>query len=423
MSRPAPAVTVLGVNYPPEPTGISPYTGAMSRGLTRLGYRTHVVTTHPHYPEWRVSPGYGQWSRKELLDGISAHRVRHYVPRKPSGIRRLLSELSFGARLLFAPFKTPDAVVAVSPALFSSAAAALRMKLLHRGTPLVVWVQDLYWLGLRETGQDGGLSSRVIRATEKWLLSEADGVVVIHDRFADRVSADFDIPRERIHVVRNWTHLAPSAPVDRAAARAALGWGDEIVVLHAGNMGIKQGLGNVVDAAELADERGDQVRFVLMGGGGERDRLKQLGEGVASLQFIDPLPDAEFSAALAAADILLVNEYPGVSEMAVPSKLTSYFSSGRPVLAATDVKGITADEIRAAGAGVVVPAANPRMLLDAALDLGRDHDRATALGANGKRYRETVLDETFAIESFATLLGTLIDGDRARPPRTVASAS
>lgn len=423
MSRPAPAVTVLGVNYPPEPTGISPYTGAMTRGLTRRGYRTHVVTTHPHYPEWRVSPGYGQWSRREHLDGVDTLRLRHYVPSKPSGIRRLLSELSFGMRLIAAPLRRPDAVVAVSPALFSSAAAALRLKLFHRQTPLVVWVQDLYWLGLRETGQAGGISSRIIQRTEKWLLSNADRVVVIHDRFADRVSVDFDIPRERIHVVRNWTHLAPTPPIDRAAARAARGWGDEVVVLHAGNMGIKQGLGNVVDAANLAAERGDDVRFVLMGGGGERDRLKALGEGIPTLQFIDPLPDAEFSAALAAADILLVNEYPGVSEMAVPSKLTSYFSSGRPVIAATDSKGITADEVRAAGAGVVVPAASPKALLDASLSLGRDHARADELGASGKRYRETVLDETFAIESFATLLETLIDGDRARPPRTVASAS
>lgn len=418
MSRPAPAVTVLGVNYPPEPTGISPYTGAMARGLTRRGYRTHVVTTHPHYPEWRVSPGYGQWSRRELLDGVDALRLRHYVPSRPSGIRRLLSELSFGARLLFAPIRGRDAVVLVSPALFSSALAALRARLFHRKTPVVVWVQDLYWLGLRETGQDGGLSSRVIKSTEKWLLSNADGVVVIHDRFAARVADDYGISPERVHVVRNWTHLAPAPPVDRSTARAARGWGDEVVVLHAGNMGIKQGLGNVIDAARLAEQQGAPIRFVLMGGGGERDRLKELGAGISTLQFVDPLPDAEFSQTLAAADILLVNEYPGVSEMAVPSKLTSYFSSGRPVIAATDVNGITADEIRAAGAGVVVPAASPQNLLDASLDLGRDHDRADELGRNGKHYRETVLDETFAIESFATLLQTLIDGDRARPPRT-----
>jgi glycosyltransferase involved in cell wall biosynthesis len=249
-----------------------------------------------------------------------------------------------------------------------------------------------------------------MRSAEGWLLRSADTVVVIHDRFAKRVVADFSLNPSRVKVVRNWTHLAPAPAIDRTAARSAFGWGDETVVLHAGNMGVKQGLDNVIAAAQVADERGDSVRFVLLGGGGERDRLRAKGTGITKLQFIDPLPDDEFAQALAAADILLVNEMPGVSEMAVPSKLTSYFSTGRPVLAATDDAGITAEEIRSSGAGVVVPAGSPSALLDAALELGRTPEKADALGLSGKHYRETVLDETFAIDRFATLLSLLVNG-------------
>jgi glycosyltransferase involved in cell wall biosynthesis len=225
------------------------------------------------------------------------------------------------------------------------------------------------------------------------------------------VIEDFSVDPDRVTVIRNWTHLAPAPSIDRDATRRALGWGEETVVLHAGNMGVKQGLDNVLDAAQLAVDRNESVRFVLLGNGSERDRLKHDGKGIAALQFIDPLPDSEFAASLAAADVLLVNEKPGVSEMAVPSKLTSYFSTGRPVLAATDVRGITADEVRAAGAGVVVPAGDPGELLNAAVALGSDPPRSDALGASGRRYRETVLDETYAIDQFATLLSLLIKGD------------
>ncbi|WP_228480817.1 glycosyltransferase [Microbacterium luteum] len=404
----------IGINYPPEPTGISPYTGAMARGLAERGYRTHVVTTHPHYPEWRVKPGYGQWSRREHLGGVLVRRLRHYVPPRPTSMRRLLSEVSFGGRLAFARWRRPQAVVAVSPALFSSALAAIRMRLLHRGTPLVVWVQDLYWLGLSETGQGSGRAGRVIKRTEGWLLRRADRVVVIHERFAQRVIQDFGVDPTRVVVVRNWTHLPPAADVDREAARARLGWGDETVVLHAGNMGIKQGLDNVLDAAQLAHDTGAKVRFVLLGNGAEHARLLAEGAHIPTLQFIDPLPDAEFADALAAADVLLVNEKVGVSEMAVPSKLTSYFSTGNPVVAATDLRGITADEIRAAEAGIVVRAGDPAALLDAAVALADDPGESTRLGSNGRRYRETVLDETFAIDRFATLLSRLIDGDGSK---------
>ena len=414
MSRTAPTVTVLGVNYPPEPTGISPYTGAMARGLAKRGYETHVVTTHPHYPEWRVKPGYGQWSRREHLDGVDVRRVRHYVPSQPTGVRRLLSELSFGARLTLSRWRKPDAVVTISPALFSSTLAAVRMRLLHRNAPLVVWVQDLYWLGLSETGQGAGRAGRVIKKTEGWLLRHADCVVVIHDRFAQRVIDDFGVSPSKVTVVRNWTHLPPAPDVDRADARARLGWGDETVVLHAGNMGIKQGLDNVLDAAQLAHDRGANVRFVLLGNGAEHARLVSEGAHIPTLQFIDPLPDDEFAEALGAADVLLVNEKVGVSEMAVPSKLTSYFSTGNPVLAATDLRGITADEVRAAEGGVVVRAGEPSALLDAALALAADPVESARLGANGRMYRETVLDETFAIDGFATLLSRLIDGDGSK---------
>jgi glycosyltransferase involved in cell wall biosynthesis len=370
-----------------------------------------VLTTHPHYPEWQIRAGYGQWSKKERLDGVPVRRLRHFVPPRPTGVRRLLSELSFGARLATTRWGRSDAIVAVSPALFSSIAAAVRAKVVSPKTPVVVWVQDLYALGMAETGQGAGRAGAVISAAEGWLLRHADRVVVIHDRFARRIVEDFAVNPDRVTVIRNWTHL-PSAPeTDRAATRRALGWGDETIVLHAGNMGVKQGLDNVLDAAQLAADRHERVRFVLLGNGSERSRLEHDGAGISALQFIDPLPDAEFAPALAAADVLLVNEKQGVSEMAVPSKLTSYFSTGRPVLAATDVRGITADEVRAAGAGVVVPAGDPGELLNAAVALGNDPARSGELGANGRRYRHTVLDETYAIDQFATLLSLLIKGD------------
>ena len=408
----SPRVLVLGLNYPPERTGISPYTGSMARGLARRGFITRVLTSHPHYPDWKVQSGYGQWSRSEQIDRVDVTRLKHYVPRRPRSARRALSEASFGARLAAHDWASPDAIVVVSPALISSLISAVRAKFTHRKTPLVVWVQDLYTLGMTETGQAGSFSVRVMSALEGWLLRTADRVVVIHDRFARRIAEDFGVPADRIEVVRNWTHLAPAPEVDTQTARAALGWTPgEVIVLHAGNMGVKQGLENVVAAAQIAEERGIPVRFVLLGHGSERDRLKQLGQGLTTLEFLSPLNDADFFAALASADSLLVNELPGVSEMAVPSKLTSYFSAGRPVVAATDVSGITAEEVRTADAGVVVPAGDPEALLEAVTTLAADPGHAEHLGKNGRLYRKTVLDEESAINTFTEMLTRLIASD------------
>ncbi|MDL5352321.1 glycosyltransferase family 4 protein [Microbacterium sp. zg-YB36] len=419
-------VLILGLNYPPERTGISPYTGAMARGIVGRQYETRALTAHPHYPDWRVKPGYGQWVRREIIDGVQVTRLLHYVPSRPSGFRRALSELTFGLRQAGQPWEEPSVIVASSPALISTAVARLRSLITHAKTPFVVWVQDLYSLGLSETGQSNGLVLRAMHRVEGWLLRHADRVIVIHERFALRVHEDFEVPLSRIEVIRNWTHLPPAAPVDRALVRESLGWlSGETIVLHAGNMGVKQGLRNVVEAARLAHDRDDRVRFVFLGGGSERPHLETLAAGLDTVTFMKALPDDEFAAALQAADVLLVNEKEGVAEMAVPSKLTSYFSAGRPVLASTDADGITAEEIRRSNAGVVVPAGDPQALLDGVLTLTADPARANTLGANGRRFRDNVLAETTAIDAFDALLSRLIDADdlsiQPPPDRTLHS--
>lgn len=397
------------MNYSPEPTGIAPYTSALAKGLSQLGHRVAVKTTHPHYPEWEIQQGYGQWTKSDDIVGVRVQRLLHYVPRHPSSLKRLLSEVSFGVRAACSRWGRPDLVILVSPALFSSAVAAAKMRTVLRGVPHVVWVQDMYGLGVAETGAGGGVVAKLISLLESRVLRSASGVAVIHDRFADHVEKRLRVQPSRIRVVRNWTHLEELELPSREKTRMSLGWdADLTVALHAGNMGVKQGLENVVGAARLAEERGDNVRFVLLGRGNQRDKIESLAQGLKNIQFIDPLPDLEYQATMAAADALIVNEKPGVAEMAVPSKLTSYFSTGLPIIAATDAGSVTAGEVETSGGGIRVDAGNAVALLDAALRLKCNPDEARALGACGLEFRNTVLAESAAISNFDTWISSLV---------------
>jgi colanic acid biosynthesis glycosyl transferase WcaI len=401
-------VSILSLHYPPEETGNAPYTGALAAGLTARAHRVTAYVAHPHYPEWKVRPGYGQWRNVETLDGVTVHRLRHLVPRPPKGVRRLLSELSFGVRLLFSRFSSVSVVIAVSPALFATALAVLRIRLTPSRPPLVVWVQDIYTLGLSETKQGGDFAARVTRFVERYVLRAADRVVAIHPTFADYLAQNLGVERERIVVVRNWTHLKPSPAIAQCDARALLAWPTDVsLAVHTGNMGTKQGLENVVEAARLADEQQAPIKFVLVGDGCERARLEQLAHGIDRIEFVDPLNDDDYRRALAAADCLLVNELPGVANMAVPSKLTSYFDAGRPIVAATDPAGIAAGEVERATAGVVVPAGDPHKLLGMALQLSEDRTQAAVYGAAGNRYCREHLSADSAITAFEQVIQDL----------------
>jgi glycosyltransferase involved in cell wall biosynthesis len=303
-------------------------------------------------------------------------------------------------------------VVLVSPNLFSTALAALRARWSRR-LAAGIWVQDLYSLGVVETEQGGRLVAALIRTVESHTLRSANGVAVIHDRFRHFAAASLGVPDSRLEVIRNWSHVRSAPGVDRASVRNRMGWGpDETVLLHAGNMGMKQGLENVVEAARLADQSLAPVRFVLLGDGSQRQRLQALAHGISRIEFIPPLPQGEFERVLASADILLLNERTAMREMSLPSKLTTYFSTMLPVLAATDAASLTAAELDASGGGVRVAAGQPGALLAQALALRGDRALARTLGAAGHRYRQQVLREEAALERFEHWLTLLVDRSR-----------
>ncbi|WP_323749731.1 glycosyltransferase family 4 protein [Curtobacterium sp. VKM Ac-1376] len=407
------SVLFVGLNYAPESTGIAPYSAGLARQLVARGIRSRVISSFPHYPQWAFRESRPPRSRISVEDGVRVVRRRHRLPSRPGGSARALSELSFGVAAATTRFGHPNVVVLVSPALIATAVALLKVRLMTR-RPVVMWVQDLYTLGLNEIGEKkAGIATTAIKVIERWCLRGADAVVVIHERFRDTLVQEMGIDSESVTVVRNWSHLEPAPLFDRSDIRQRFGWGkDDHVVLHAGNMGVKQGLENVVDAARLASERGSNVRFVLLGDGNQRERLAGLAVEVPALSLVSSLPDAEFRLALGAADTLLVNERAGVAGMAVPSKLTSYFSTGLPVIAATDAGSITESEVLLAEAGVVVPAGNPRALLDAAESLARDPARAADLGENGRRFRSDRLTPRASFDTFTQLLRELAVGER-----------
>lgn len=390
---------MVGLNYVPEPTGIAPYTTRMVTGLADRGHDVRVITAYPHYPNWSL-PDEAPWRATELIDGVTTTRVRHYVPSDPgSSVKRVASELSFGVRAASQRWGAPNVVLCPSPGLLSSAVAEMRVAMGRRPAVGII-VQDLYSAGVEQAAGRAGAAARALARVERSVLRQADGVSVIHERFRDRLVQSLGVGHDRISVIRNWTHLKPIPEFDTAAFRASIGWApDDTVVLHAGGIGAKQGLSSVVEAAKIAESRGLPIKFVLMGDGGKRAELQAIAGACTSIEFRDPLPDREFAQALRAADILLVNELPGVVDMAVPSKLTSYFSVGRPVLAATDSRSITAAEVSAAGAGVVVPPGQPALLIEAATALASD-PRAAEIGLRGRAYCETHLSEESALDAY-----------------------
>lgn len=403
-------IAIISLNFAPERTGIARYTTSLAQGLVKRGHDVQVITTHPHYPDWQIQAGYGEWRRDELVDGVRVRRLRHFVPKKPSWIPRALAEVTFGARSTFSSWGKPDVIIMPSPALFASSMVLARARLFARKSATVIWVQDLYSLGASETQGSKASIVGALAKVESATLRHADAVAVIHPRFRDTVVSELGVQRERAGVIRNWASVAElDENLDRAAVRRRVGWAnDETVLLHTGNMGVKQGLENIIETARLAEAISLPARFVFTGGGSQKDALVERAKGLSNVQFLDSLPDGEFEQVLNSADVLLLNEKPGVAEMAVPSKLTTYFSTGLPVIAATDAASISAAEIEASGAGLRVDPDDPAALLEAVTRLRAEPALRKRLGSAGLAFRDANLAEEAAIDHYVDWLRELV---------------
>lgn len=404
---------LIGINYAPEQTGIAPYTTGLAEYLAARQWDVTVVTGMPHYPQWRVHDQYRRSLRvRENLAGVRLRRVRHHTPTHLTALSRSSYELTFLLQALTVRTPPPDCVVGVVPSLSGGMAAAAHA-FRHR-VPFGLIVQDLMGPAAAQSGIPGGrTASGPARVLEGWLARQAAGLGVVTESFRTYLESQ-GVARERITHLPNWSHVSQPTG-SRVERRRALGWPpEEQIVLHAGNMGFKQGLHNVVEAARLAAEQQLPIRLVLMGDGNDRQRLQALGANLPSLQFLDPVPGDIFMEVLAAADVLLINEQASVLDMSLPSKITSYLLAGRPVVAAVRGDGSTAAELNRSQAALLVPPEDPAVLLETLRLLARDSHLQEELPARGMAYARKHFDPTAQLDLATRFVVGLCSGSRVR---------
>lgn len=378
-------INLISIWYWPERTGIGPYAAGAAEYLASHGDTVTAIVGMPHFPAWKKDTEF-RTPLRESEGGVRILRFDHFVPSRHNALQRARYEMSFFLSVAKSPrLPRADVSVAVVPNLAAAYIALVRRR---RGGPYGVIVQDVSSRAAAQSGTPGGgLASRITSILEGAALRPASFVGLVSPAFATPV-LNLGVSQDRVINVPNWTHVAPPSGC-RDDVRKMMGWHpDTTIALHAGNMGRKQALETVVDSARKADALRAPIEFVLMGEGNQRKHLEEYARGVSRLRFLPSQSEEIFPDVLAAADVLLLSERSSVTDMSLPSKLTSYFRAGRPVIGAIPAHGSSATELLQAGAGVVVEAENSSALLDAVLDMRRSPELALTLGNAGSQYSE-----------------------------------
>jgi colanic acid biosynthesis glycosyl transferase WcaI len=396
-------VFIYGINYAPEPTGVGRYTGELGSYLAQQGLEVEVVTAAPHYPGWAVQGGYRNRFSVERLDGARVTRCPLLLRTEMRGVWRALAPLTFA--LTSAPiavwriFTTrPDIVLCVEPTLFSAPAALLAAKIV--GARTVLHVQDMEIDAAFAVGHlRGGILKKIANFFEGAVLRSFDRVVTISNRMQDGLESK-GVLLQRLSLVRNWVDLEKIKPLNRVSSyREELGLSDSsFVALYAGNIGAKQGLPLILDAAERLAVKSNLI-FVIAGNGPENKRLMTRYGYLPNVRFLPVQPEERLCELLNLAGVHLLPQDRGTVDLVFPSKLGGMLASGKPCIVMAD-PGTELYEFLGNGA-IVLPQGDSLRLAQA---VERVFSEGKSVDLSSNRERIAALDAKYNLPAFKAIL-------------------
>jgi colanic acid biosynthesis glycosyl transferase WcaI len=368
---------------------------AFAKKLRELGNEVEVLTGYPNYPEGKIYPGYSiKLFQVETMDGIRVMRVPLYPSHDTSPLHRILNYVSFGLTSFIAGLMKVhrvDAIYACGPPVTVGVAAALVGKL--RRIPFVYDVQDLWPDSLGATGMfNSPLGERVISSVCKWVYQCAAHITVqspgVRDRLIER-----GVAAQKISLIYNWCDEAsmggrPTSMVESGQSHFDQASAATFDVLFAGNIGKAQDMDAVLEAALLLQTENSTIRIMLLGGGVEVPRLKEVAETqqIANVSFLPRVPMSEAGALLMQADALLVHlKDEPLFRIAIPAKTQAYMAAGKAIVMA--VAGDASRLVVESDAGICALPSNARSIADAIQKLAAlPHDDLHKMGRNGQEF-------------------------------------
>jgi len=329
-------IALIADTYPPLRTSGAIQLRDLSQEFVRQGHKLTVML-----PTADLST---PWSLEDF-DGVQVMRLRARKTKDINYVSRTINEFLMPFDMLRSLRKSTlarerwDGVVWYSPSIFHGPLANALKK--ASGCKGYLIVRDIF----PEWAADMGLMSRGLPykffkevANYQYSLADVIGIQTQGNQayFADR-------PSSRIEVLQNWLADSPNVgcSIDVAGGKLA----GRSVFVYAGNMGVAQGMGVLLELAERLLSRTD-IGFLFVGRGSDASRLRTDADncGLDNVAFHDEIESKEIPGLYAQCHIGIVSLDPRHKTHNIPGKFLSYMQAGLPVLASinpcNDLEGL-----------------------------------------------------------------------------------
>ena len=252
--------------------------------------------------------------------------------------------------------------------------------------PYMIAIQDIYPECLFTNKHYPSIVKTVVmsilKPIDKYYQKHAVVIRTISDEMAEYLSATRKLPRNKYLVVNNWQNDEDFEGLKKEQESEGLRF------VYTGSINLHANVDLIIKAFAKADIPNSEL--VIYGGGDQKDKCVKMVEEMAlknvSFGFVKR---TEIPQVQANASALVLALPTGNGNLCLPSKMTSYMLSGKPILASVD-KGSTAERyIIEAQCGFAVEPDNLNAFTEGFKSFGQmEKERLRQMGINSRRFAE-----------------------------------
>ena len=357
-------IALIADTFPPLRTSGAVQLRDLSREFVRQGHALTVMLT--------TAGLNAPWSMEDF-EGAQILRLRAPKTKDINYVRRTINEFLMPISMLRNLRKSPlgkqcwDGVVWYSPSIFHGPLANALKK--TSGCKGYLIVRDIFPEWAADMGLMGrGLPYKFFKAVADYQYSVADVIGVQTPGNEAYFHSWQRRSGRQLEVLQNWLADAPSTGCSIDISKTKL-TGRKVFV-YAGNMGVAQGMGILLDLAERLLIRQD-IGFLFVGRGSDAKKLAadSRARGLDNVLFCDEIHPDEIPGLYAQCSVGLVALDPRHKSHNIPGKFLTYLQSGLPVLANINAGNDLVEIIRHKNVGGVSQDYNLDNLVQLALEL------------------------------------------------------
>ncbi len=365
----------------------SPYHGMefrhyyLGKELVKSGHKVTIISSsYSHL--FKHLPKQG----RENIDGVNYLWLKTFNYGNSHDKRRVLKWFLFTFKCFFLPFmlKKPNVIIVSPMAPFPILPAWILSKIYR--AKLIYEVKDIWPLSIIELGGHSPAHPliRLMSWCERLALTKSDTIVSNLQNYGEHIK-DLGLKRD-FEWISNGVDIDELSQIEPLPKEIQMQVpNDKFIVGYTGTIGVANALDSFLEASKYIDS--DEIVFVVVGCGQEKERLMKLYKNSKNIIFIDSIAKKQVQSMLGLFDVCYIGlqkeklfKY-GVS----PNKLFDYMFAEKPIVYAIDSG--KSNIVQIANCGISVEAENPQAIADGIMTLYKmSDDERAKMGQNGKEY-------------------------------------